>query len=314
VLAAAGVLAGSLMLGCLPSAADAAASPVPAQEPPPAQLMDDVVVTGERTGPGMWHVHRGDAHLWILGSLSPLPKGITWRSKQVEQILGSTNRVLVPKPLEIGIVHILWLLITERKALMVGGGRRLKDVMPPDLYARFSQLRAKYTSDSDKWERYRPIIATAFLQQDAFRQAGLSARLDLGAAVRMLAKKHDVPVEEVKTLQPATERICVAASLVTIESGLPSLIDRAQAWATGNLERIRALHQPPEVDACLAALDAGAATGDLIARIKRTWFNLMDRYLQSGGVTLAVVNMDILLGRDGLLDELRAKGYEVDAP
>ena len=32
------------------------------------------------------------------------------------------------------------------------------------------------------------------------------------------------------------------------------------------------------------------------------------------GVTLAVVNMDLLLGRGGLLDELRAQGYEVDAP
>ena len=44
-----------------------------------------------------------------------------------------TSQVLVPKPLEIGIVRILWLLITERKVLMVHGGHRLKDVMPADL-------------------------------------------------------------------------------------------------------------------------------------------------------------------------------------
>jgi hypothetical protein len=36
--------------------------------------------------------------------------------------------------------------------------------------------------------------------------------------------------------------------------------------------------------------------------------------LQNGGVTVAVVNIDMLLEPGGLLDELRAKGYEVDAP
>src|SRR5208282_1327336 len=165
------------------------------------------------------------------------------RSKQVEQVLDNTNLVLVPKPLEIGIVRILWLLITERKVLMVHGGKRLKDVLPANLYTRFALQRARYTNDSDKWERFRPIIASAFLQQAAFHQVGLSARIDLGAAVRSLAKKHGVRVEEVKiagvgdviealkTMQPATENTCVEASLVTIESGLPRLMDRAQAWA-----------------------------------------------------------------------------------
>ena len=121
-------------------------------------------------------------------------------------------------------------------------------------------------------------------------------------------------LEALKTMQPATENTCVAASLVTVESGLPRLIERARAWATGNVERIESLHQPVEVDACLAALDSGAAAGDLIGRVRRAWLTSMQSYLQSGGVTLAVVNMDLLLGAGGLLEELRAQGYAVDTP
>jgi uncharacterized protein YbaP (TraB family) len=312
------LMAASLLAGCcVPLACVAQASP---------QQMDELVVTGERTGPGMWHVHRGASQLWVLGSITPLPKGITWRSRQVEQVLDSTNLVLVPKPLQIGIVRILWLLITERKVLMVHGGKRLKDVLPPELYTRFDRQRAKYTEDLDKWERFRPIVATAFLQQAAFHQVGLSARIDLGAAVRMLAKKHHVRIEEVniagvgdvlealKTMQPATETKCVEASLVTVESGLPRLLDRAQAWATGNVERIEKSPEPAEVDACIAALDSGAAKGDLIARVRRAWLEAMVASLQKGTVTLAVVNMDMLLGANGLLKELRSRGYEVDSP
>jgi uncharacterized protein YbaP (TraB family) len=290
------------------------------------QVLDEVVVTGERAGPGMWHVHRGAANVWILGSISPLPRDITWRSKQVETVLESTSQVLVQKPIEISIPRILWMLIVDRSVLMVGGGKRLKDVLPPDLHDRFAAQRSKVTDDAGKWERYRPIIAAAFLQQAAFHQANLSMRLDLGAALRILAKKHGVRVEEVKvagvsdmlealkTMPPAAERTCVEASLTTVESGIPRLVDRAQAWASGNVERIENLPELKAVDACRVALDAGRGALDVIARIRQTWLASIEKYLQAPGTTIAVVNLDMMLERGGLLDALRAKGYEVDAP
>lgn len=290
------------------------------------QVLDELVVTGERAGPGLWHVHRGAAQLWILGTVSPLPKNMTWRSRQLEQVLDGTNQVLVAKPFEIGIARILWLLITERDVLMVRGGKRLADVLPPDLHARFAAQRAKLTSEANKWERFRPIIATAFLQEAALHRVGLSTRLDLGKEVRDLARKHHVSVEEIKiagihdvldalkAMPPATENKCVAAGLATVESGLPRLVDRASAWATGNIERIQNLPEPPEVGVCRAAASVDAGAGDLLALVRRTWLEAMEQHLQSGGVTLAVVNMDMLLEPGGFLDALRARGYEVDAP
>jgi uncharacterized protein YbaP (TraB family) len=288
--------------------------------------LDEIVVTAERTGPGMWHVHRGDANVWRLGSISPLPRDITWRSKQVESVLESTSQVLVQKPIEISVPRILWMLIADRKFLMVSGGKRLKDVLPPDLHARFAAQRSKVGADADKWERYRPIIAAAFLQQAAFHQVNLSMRLDLGAALRILAKKHGVRVEEVKvagvsdmlealkTMPAATERTCVEASLSTLESGLPRLVERAQAWASGNVERIESMPELKDVNACRNALDAGRGAVDVIGRIRQTWRESIERYLRSAGTTIAVVNLDLLLERGGLLDQLRAEGYEIDAP
>jgi uncharacterized protein YbaP (TraB family) len=313
------LVAATLCAGCLASIA------CPADQTSP-QAIEELVVTSERAGPGMWHVHRGAANVWILGSIAPLPRNITWRSRQVETVLESTSQVLVQKPLEISIPRILWMLIADRSLLMVRGGKRLKDVLPPDLHARFAAQRGKVSDDANKWERFRPIIAAAFLQQAAFHQVNLSMRLDLGAALRILAKKHGVRVEEVKvagvgdmlealqTMSPATERTCVDASLTTIESGLPRLIDRAQAWASGNVERLESLPEFKEVDACRAALDAGRGAADVITRIRQTWLGTIEKYLQNPGTTIAVVNLDLLLERDGLLDELRAKGYEFEAP
>jgi uncharacterized protein YbaP (TraB family) len=292
----------------------------------PAPPLDEIVVTAERAGPGMWHVHRGDANVWILGSISPLPRDITWRSNQVENVLERTSQVLVQKPIEISIPRVLWMLIADRKFLMVGGGKRLKDVLPPELYARFDAQRSKLEEPSDKWERYRPIIAAAFLQQAAFHRVNLSMRLDLGAALRNLAKKHGVRVEEIKvagasdmlealkTMPAAAERTCVEASLTTLESGLPRLVERAQAWAEGNVERIENLPELKEVDACRSALDEGKGAFDVIGRIRQTWLENIEKYLRSAGTTIAVVNLDMLLERGGLLDELRADGYAIEGP
>lgn len=307
----------SLLCGCLLAIA------CPAQQAP---QLDEIVVTSERAGPGLWHVHREAANVWILGSIAPLPRDITWRSKQVESVLESTSQVLVQKPIEISIPRVLWMLIADRKYLMVTGGKRLKDVLPADLYVRFSAQRSRVTDDKDKWERYRPIIAAAFLQQAAFHQVNLSMRLDLGAALRELAKKHGVRVEEIKvagvsdmlealkTMPPATERTCVEASLATLESGLPRLVERAQAWSNGDIERIASLSELKEVDACRTSLDAGKGAFDVIGRIRQTWLDNIEKYLRSPGTTIAVVNLDMLLEPGGLLDRLKAKGYQVDAP
>lgn len=297
---------------------------VPAQQTSPA--LDEIIVTAERAGPGMWQVRRGDANVWILGSISPLPRDITWRSRQVESVLERTSQVLVQKPIEISIPRILWMLIADRKYLMVGGGKKLKDVLPPDLHARFAAQRSKVSEDADKWERYRPLIAAAFLQQAAFHQVNLSMRLDLGAALRKLAEKHGVRIEEVKvagagdmlealkTMPPATERTCVEASLSTLETGLPQLVERAQAWANGNVEKIENTPELKDVDACRNALDAGKGASDVIGRIRQTWLENIEKHLRSPGTTIAVVNLDLLLERGGLLDQLRARGYEIAAP
>jgi len=271
-------------------------------------------------------VQRGAAQLWIFGTVSPLPKNMTWRSKQLERILDGTDQLLVAKPVEIGIARALWLLVTQRDLLMLGHGKKLKDVMPADLHARFAVHRAKFTKDGDKWEKFRPLIAAAFLEEDALHAVGLSTRLDLADEVRSLARKHHVRIEEfkiaglhdvldaLKTLPPATEQKCVAASLATIETGMPRLIDRAQAWATGDVQRIQSLPESAEVALCRAAITVDPGAGDLYTLLRRTWIQNMARHLETGGVTLAVVSMDMLIEPGGFLDALRARGYTIDTP
>ncbi len=292
-----------------------------------AQYLDEVVVTGERSGPRLWQLRRGDAQLWILGALSPLPKDITWRSSEVEQVIAGATSVVLGKPLEIGFARALWIFLTHHDLLVVPGGRRLHDVLPAPLYARFAAQRAKYSRDPDKWERFRPALAAAFLEETAFHQAGLSTRLDQGAVVRQLAEKHDVRVDEVatagvrdlldtlKTVPAATENKCLAAALSTLETGLPRLLQRAAAWSRGDISGVQRLPDSAEDLECRAALTSDAGSADLLGRIRREWLEALGSHVRGHTVTLAVVHFDLLIDKDGLLDQLQARGYTlVESP
>jgi uncharacterized protein YbaP (TraB family) len=303
-----------------------AVPPAPAAPLGAPDALDEVIVTGEQPGPGLWHVHRGAAHLWILGTVSPLPKDMTWRTAQVEAVLATADEALLAKPFDLGIARALWLLVTQRELFMVPDGKKLRDVLPLDLYARFAAARAKYSREGSKWERYRPVIAMAFLQEAALHRVGLSTRLDIGNEVRTMARKHHVRVDEIKiagihdvldalkTMTPATENKCTAAALATVESDLPRLVERGRAWATGDVERIQGLPEPREMVDCRSALVSDAGVGDLITLVRRSWLTSLDQRLKAGGTTLAVMNMDILLEPGGVLDQLRARGAVVDAP
>lgn len=285
--------------------------------------MDEIVVRGERPGPRLWHVSRDAAQVWILGTVSPLPTDITWRGSEVERLLDRADVVLAAKPLEITIPRVLWILLTKRDILRIPGGRKLSDVLPPGLYARFAAQRARY--GGGKWERYRPLVAGALLEDDALKKNGLSTRLDLSLTVRRLARKHRVPIDEVnipgapdllealRTVTPETESKCLAAMLDTVESGLPLLADRARAWSTGDVERLRILPASTEAT-CGALMSATSRASGLLAQIHDHWLEALEAHLRRDGVTVAVVDMDLLLGRGGLLDGLRADGYLVEGP
>ena len=144
---------------------------------------------------------------------------------------------------------------------------------------------------------------------------------------RRYAEKHDVRVDEVatagvrdlletlKTVPPATENKCLAAALSTIETGLPRLLQRASAWSRGDIAGMQRLPDSDEDLECRAALTSDAGSADLLGRIRREWLEALDSHVRGHSVTLAVVHFDLLVEKDGLLEQLQAQGYTlVDSP
>src|SRR4051812_40408060 len=55
---------------------------------------EKILIVGQRPGPGLWKISKGDHVLWIFGTYSPLPNKMTWRSHQVETVLAESQEFL----------------------------------------------------------------------------------------------------------------------------------------------------------------------------------------------------------------------------
>jgi hypothetical protein len=147
------------------------AAPRAAEAAGPADPMPEVLISGERPVPGMWRVSNANPTLWILATLVPLPRQMTWRSHEVGTRIASSR--VVPAPPEI---------MAESEFLAIGSisgfcpaprkfesQETLKQVFPPDLHNRWLTVSPLYTSRSydDHW---RPILAARHLFQGALEK------------------------------------------------------------------------------------------------------------------------------------------------
>jgi hypothetical protein len=64
----------------------------------PTESMPELVVEGRHEGPRMWTVRSGEHTLWILGTITPLPKKMVWQPDAVAEALNQTQEVVPAWP------------------------------------------------------------------------------------------------------------------------------------------------------------------------------------------------------------------------
>ena len=297
-----------------------------------------VTVSGVQPGPGLWKVSKGEHVLWVLGTLSPLPRGMQWRSHDVEQAIGESRQLLllpaVKFKADVGFFGKILLLPSAYSARKNNDGETLQQVLPPPVYARGQVLKKKYIGNDRGIERWRPIFAAQELYHKAIKANGLSKTGGIQANVDALAKRYGVkevptsyqvviehPRAALKAFKRAAphDTTCFIRMLDNIEQDMPAMTARANAWATGDLQTLRNLPDSGWRDACVAALaDAGFAQtlglDDVPAKQRAAWLAAAHVALESNPQTFAILPIDELLKPDGYLAKLQAEGYEVEAP
>jgi uncharacterized protein YbaP (TraB family) len=293
--------------------------------------MEEVVVTGEHEGPRLWKVHKGDHVLWILGTVTPLPKKMIWQSDAVESVLQQSQEVVPAWP-AFGIganpFTALRVWIEWRNIQKIPDRMDLREVLSPELYARFSALKARYAPKDSRLDELRPAFAAERLLDEALDATGLTVHNEVQQSVLKLARKQGVkihqdklrvehPVDVLKDVGKTPlqgEIACLEAVIGRLETDLGPMQERARAWALGDVDLLRKLNHPEDRTACIEAMSSTTRVRDLIAQAQDDWFLAVEDALARNRSTLAVQSMDRLLGENGSLAKLRKEGYEVEGP
>jgi hypothetical protein len=314
-----------------------AGAPAPAA-PAPFKQLQKVVVSGVQAGPGLWKVTNGAHTLWIMGLVSPVPRRMDWYSPQAEAVLAQAQEIIGPPHITAmvgfgSMFKVAFAMPAILRARRNPDGKQLREVLPPDLYARWGALKARYLAGNDAVEDWRPPFAAMALYDAALKSAGLENGHRIDARLYELADKHKLArtttAISFKVTDPrglatsfAKSRVdevaCFRSVLDQLDADVGTAADRANAWAVGDVAELARLARR-EDDSCLAAftqVEAVRAMGmhDAGARAELKWLAAADAALAGNASTFAMLPVDELLSDRGLLARLRTKGYAVEVP
>ena len=322
-----------------------AASSLPAQDDEPIEV---VVVTGHLPGPPLWQVRNGENVLYIFPMLNPVPKGMDWDTARVERVLaGSQEAILEPSVEADFSTRILFNPINIFRGMSLitrlssnPGHARIDAVLPPELYERYRTLKLKYFPRDDKPEPMRPVFAGAMLSERILSEEELDTSPSIEKELeRLIRRTDDIVVTEIEVMADFTgsfkevaaraeafvaslskeqELECFTQEIARIETDLEDMKNRANAWAQGRIDQFRGIPLPGDVnDACEAMLYDSSefeTLDQLITELDRRWLAAAERALANNTQSFAMLDIVELLGEDGLLADLRAKGYRIVEP
>lgn len=324
-----------------------AQSPAPTPEDPEA--LDEVVVSGEYPGPGLWKVTRADdpsGHaMWIVGEPPPLPKRMKWKSKDIEAVALGSQEILFDSAVrmdadeKIGFFRGMTLLPAMLEARRNPDDAKLADVLPADLYARWLVQKKLYLGRESGVESWRPLFAADKLRKAAFKDLRLREGGVVREVIGELAEEHKIKVttpvklytfkrSEVRTKirEFSRESLADVECFGTMLALTEALADRetqnarAHAWSIGDheaLDRLPALPNP-YLPCAMAVMSSQVARevipADIREQVHALWLEAAEKALATNGTTFAVVPFVKLTRPGGYLEMLRAKGYLIQAP
>ena len=313
-----------------------------------AEEIEEIVVTGKLPGPALWKVSHGDNALWIFALLSPIPKGMTWESARVEKVVKEADEFIEPPGADIDVSPLVMLnpinyVRGYRLAKRLGrnpGGKSLEDVLPSGLYQRIAALKARYLPKADDLETMRPMFAIGQLNRPVFAQNNLVAdggimkkikrlvrrnrqikrtatevRLKLEGGYGKLAERTETLIN---SLPPDQEIACMEILVSRYETEIDAMKSRASSWAQGHVAELRESASVfDDANPCtlmMLASSEGTTMDDLRTRTRQQWLAAAERALAVNRSTFAVLNIGELVSEQGLLAQLKAKGYAVREP
>jgi uncharacterized protein YbaP (TraB family) len=284
---------------------------------PDAVIVEELVVTAKLPGPAWWTVSTANSKVYVLGAPSLAPKRMQWDRTIFDRRLAGANEVIVP--FQDVKVTFAGALGAAFNFMRLKSGGPFENTLDAGARARFVAEREKLGQAASHYGTKNPLAAGLVLAND-YRDKNALTTSDPTKLIKLLAKQARVPVRQrsynigplmgaiIRTPQEAG-RGCFDAVLAQAEAGPGLTHQAARAWAAGDVRG--ALENERTYERCIN-LVPGAQKFD--AQTKADTVADIEAALRKPGHAIAVVPLRPLLAQNGVLDQLRAKGFTVTTP
>lgn len=300
--------------------------------------LDVVLVSGARPAPGLWRAVKGEKTLLIMGTLTPVPRGLIWHADAVREQIAGADVILGPPGISVGtnvgLIQGVLALPAYRKLRRNPDGKQLSDILTPDQYAQWSRLKQTYIGRDRSVERLRPVNAATELSDAAIKRVGLVSQDLVQPVVEEIARNSGIeiisttmrivvenPRKALAELNAGNlnDRDCLVRTMERLDSDLQNMAERANAWADGDVAALRSMTHINDRAACtqvLASTTLAAQAGitDVNAAVMQKWFAELDQALSGHNTVFATLPVARVLEEGGVLAELERRGFTVRAP
>ena len=286
---------------------------------PQDDVVDDIVVTAQASGAPIWTIRNGASTLILVGSISGLPADVTWRPQALEAAVERADLALTPQEGRLGLADIMRVIWRMRTIGVLPDERTTADYLDADWQARLEAVMADERSDA--WRRQSLLLLSFSLIEDGtgFGQGrqGRSA----AEVVQRTARQADIEtrpvgivrgdtmVESLIEAPPQAHVACLQAAIVAAEAGPDTARERAMAWRTRNVAAVAASPIDQALSRCWPWVDA-----DIAPELHAQWAETIQTALSTPQETVAVAGVRLLAEPNGILDQLEARGLEIEGP
>jgi uncharacterized protein YbaP (TraB family) len=282
-------------------------------------VVDEIVVTAQASGAPIWTVRDGDSTLILVGSISGIPEDVTWRPAALEEAVRGSDLVLTPQEGRVGIGDVFRIIWRLRTIGRLPDDTTTADYLSPEWQARLERLMAGERSDG--WRRQSLLLLSFdLIEERAGFGQGRQSR-SAGEVVRRTAREAEIETRPVGVVggstlvdslieaPPQVHIACLQAAIVAAEAGPETARERAMAWRARNVAAVAASPIDQALSQCWPWADA-----DIAPELQRQWAQTLQTAFEQPSITMAVAGVRLLAVQGGILDQLEARGLEIEGP
>lgn len=308
----------SIGAAALAAIALASSTPAPAQNAAERAQIEDIVVTGRRSGVPMWTVRSEATTLVLVGGINGVSKRTKWDPAALTEAMRKADRVMFPQSyaLTASPFRAIGWIAKWNKMGSLPKEQSLAAIAGPRAMRRLAALRARDMVRAD-YDRRHPLHLSNDLRDRAKGDIDYSRNVaDYAASA---ARKHKlaevVPVQRSKAKPvikdlfastPQEHLPCLEAALTMAEAGPAAVQARSDAWAERRVPEVLASPADPVHERCWPSGVFAERNTELLPQMKRL--------LTEPQITVAVLGLRTLAERGGILDGLEAAGFDIQGP